>query len=964
MKKNYNSQSTRLSIKSLLSLVVLLAFTGLSVSAQERYSKTFDKLQNNKSRKTNLRQGNVSANVITPIFDMYHLQGDYVTIDATVAKGHSPEELLTSLEALGLKYGSYFGAVVSGMMPLKSINNANMNGVLSLRYMWPSAMKSNIGTVTSQADEAQLSDEARKIFAINGAGSKVGILSDSYDNLNGADNSVSLGDLPGAGNPNGLNAPVDVLLDLDEGGSDEGRAMAEIVHDVAPGAEIAFSSAFVGGQAGFANGILALAEAGSNVIVDDVVYFAEPMFQDGIVAQAADSVNSMGIPYFSSAGNSFDDAFDATFTASGEPILLQDTDTGDTLGSYVFHDFAVADDSVNTFLPLTFPGSFTGILNWSDPFASNCLGCPGASTDLDFFIALTDGDITSILFNLSSLDNNIGNDAFELINVNAGVPLTAYLLIGKKVTPNSPEPEKDLQFKIINLGSATIPYNTEVGGTSFGHANAAGAIAVGAARYTNTPDFGVNPPLREVFSSSGGIPIFFDKFGNPIPKEVRLKPEITAPQGANTSFFGNDFEGDGFPNFFGTSSSAPHAAGVAALMLEQAELSPDEVEGAMISTALDMNPTRPTLPAPPAGTGAQFDFDTGFGLLRASNAVAEIASTPTVLSLLLVDTETGEVISKLEENSIIDLATLPANMGRVSILAEAVAGRSMLGSVRFKLRGPRSRFYVDNKAPYYLMGDAGGKPRSIKLFAGDYSVQATPFTFYNGTGIKGNEVKLNFSVINSAVVESYTVINADTDEEIALLGDTLDLATLETKNINLRANVSSPNVERVVLKLSGEQFRYSQNVRPPFSLFPNFRGDYRPWVPRPRNGDYMIEATTFTSRNFFGTAGETTSFSFTVINSDKGSRGYNFKTGLEESISGTAVEIYPNPSTNAIEVSLPEGKGDLYIMDAVGQVIIEKQLDSDAPQFFHMAQYGTGVYILQFNTESGEQITERIMIVK
>ena len=57
------------------------------------------------------------------------------------------------------------------------------------------------------------------------------------------------------------------------------------------------------GQANFARGILALHAAGAKVIVDDVIYLAEPMFQDGIVAQAVDQVAARGTAYFSAAGN-------------------------------------------------------------------------------------------------------------------------------------------------------------------------------------------------------------------------------------------------------------------------------------------------------------------------------------------------------------------------------------------------------------------------------------------------------------------------------------------------------------------------------------------------------------------------------------------------------------------------------------------------------------------------------------
>ena len=58
-----------------------------------------------------------------------------------------------------------------------------------------------------------------------------------------------------------------------------------------PGSPQAFYTAFVS-EEDFADGIRALATAGSKVIVDDIIYFAEPMFEDGIIAQAVDDVSS------------------------------------------------------------------------------------------------------------------------------------------------------------------------------------------------------------------------------------------------------------------------------------------------------------------------------------------------------------------------------------------------------------------------------------------------------------------------------------------------------------------------------------------------------------------------------------------------------------------------------------------------------------------------------------------------
>jgi subtilisin family serine protease len=162
-------------------------------------------------------------------------------------------------------------------------------------------------TAVSQGDRSLRSDRARRDFGVNGRGVRVGVLSDSYDCAPGAfqegapftraAQDIASGDLP---------RDVLLLKDLDTAPSndcsDEGRAMMQIIHDVAPGSPLAFYTAFVS-QEDFAAGIRALAKAGSKVIVDDIIYYAEPMFEDGIIAQAVDDVYKNGVAYFSSAGN-------------------------------------------------------------------------------------------------------------------------------------------------------------------------------------------------------------------------------------------------------------------------------------------------------------------------------------------------------------------------------------------------------------------------------------------------------------------------------------------------------------------------------------------------------------------------------------------------------------------------------------------------------------------------------------
>lgn len=86
---------------------------------------------------------------------------------------------------------------------------------------------------------------------------------------------IAGGDLPGPGNPNGFLNAVTVVNDAT--GTDEGRAMLEIIHDVALGAQLFFHSAFNNpGNASqppdqtIANAINALAAQNVDIIVDDV----------------------------------------------------------------------------------------------------------------------------------------------------------------------------------------------------------------------------------------------------------------------------------------------------------------------------------------------------------------------------------------------------------------------------------------------------------------------------------------------------------------------------------------------------------------------------------------------------------------------------------------------------------------------------------------------------------------------
>jgi hypothetical protein len=560
--------------------------------------------------------------------------------------------LRTELVAKGMIGAAVHGNAVTGRVPIEALSD--MSTIPSLRFMRPSMARTNVGLTTSQGDRSQRSDVARQRFNVNGRGVRVGVMSDSYNCSEGAlvpgepfttaPQDKASGDLP---------QDILVLKDLSPTPSpdcaDEGRGMMQLIHDVAPASSLAFYTAFESAE-DFAAGIVALADAGSKIIVDDVIYFAEPMFLDGPIAQAADRVKSRGVAYFSSAGNQARQSYESGFRRSGS----------EGAGGGVLHDFS-AGEAVDDMQGVTAQAGSASLLSfqWDQPWFS--VNGKGSASDVDIYFVddsgnpftLCDEDPEALVCQFPGVDRNEGVDAVEvpvLINdseedVHANIAIELF---------SGPAPRR-MKYVWFDLGNGLMiveEHDTQ-SGTVYGHANAAGAEAIGAAPWYNTAAFGPQnkpecaPACLELFSSAGGVPILFDRSGRRFPFPlIRIKPGFTGPDGGNTTFFIADIaapipgstEPDGFPNFFGTSASAPHVAAIGALMLDQRareiaagkrfigprQLRPDVMYVAMRVSAvrqdIRLRAGRVTGPiAIPKSKG--FDFDSGFGFVDAARAL-------------------------------------------------------------------------------------------------------------------------------------------------------------------------------------------------------------------------------------------------------------------------------------------------------------------------------------------------------
>ncbi len=231
---------------------------------------------------------------------------------------------------------------VRARLPIDALRSlADLRAVLGIR---PADRAFTRKIDTSEGDAAHKADQLRLTLGVDGTGVVVGVLSDGVDSLASLQAS---GDLP---------VGVTVLVGKAGSGS-EGTAMLEIVHDLAPSADLLFATAFTS-QSSFADNIVALQQAGADVIVDDVGYFAEGVFQDDNVADAVNTVTAAGALYFSSAGNSgnLNDStsgvWEGDFNAATSPV--SDTDAAhDFGGGDVFNAITQASPSVYT-------------LHWSD----------------------------------------------------------------------------------------------------------------------------------------------------------------------------------------------------------------------------------------------------------------------------------------------------------------------------------------------------------------------------------------------------------------------------------------------------------------------------------------------------------------------------------------------------------------------------------------------------------------------
>jgi subtilisin family serine protease len=560
--------------------------------------------------------------------------GEYQTVVLSV----EPEDLEALAEVSGLRV----------VTPSRNPVFYGIEGSLSTAVATPNCEG---GSVISQG-VAQLNvPAARAAFGLRGAGQTIGVISDTFNSAtevegqpiaSRAAGDEATNDLPGPlSSCVGQQVPVRVIAEAPVSSevepTDEGRAMLQVIHDVAPEAQLAFATAY-SSELEFAQNIERLAApvaaggAGATVIVDDVAYPTEPFFQEGPVAVAIQRVTTEGVTYLTAAGN--DNLIEAKTNneiASWEAPSFRATSCPPEIESLFFGPPSCMGFDPETGHDATFTVTVEGHrdltvdLQWAEAWY-------GVETDLNAYLLNEAGQVISTskpLVNYKSGKGTVPIPFEELTWENkTGQSRKVQLVIGRCSGSCDPLASSTgaprLKFVLAEDGagvSATEYPRSEggdvVGPTVFGHAGSAAAITLGAIPFTESA---TAPREPESYSSRGPVTHYFGPVTSIAPAaafaapEALRKPNLTATDCASTTFFAQLIGGAFY--FCGTSEAAPHAAAVAALMRQ---LNP-VASPAAINAAMEASATKYTTVTSPEAVGA--------GLLNAAAAMSTLGPPP------------------------------------------------------------------------------------------------------------------------------------------------------------------------------------------------------------------------------------------------------------------------------------------------------------------------------------------------
>ena len=468
-------------------------------------------------------------------------------INSEYTKTTNSDEILVDVrvrEGTGLMYKDRFSHFsydstyhrIAGWLPLQNIVVlAQENGVISINTVLlptrstdpdpdPFSLMPVLENEFSPDSTGVLS--FRNSTGVSGKGVRIGVISDG---VTGFDDAIAAGALPS------------ITILRDQIGGSEGVAMMEVIHSIAPDAELIFHDRGQN-QIEFVQAIDKLISAGARIICDDITYI-EPFFEDGYIASnVRDRILTYGVLYVASAGNMALQHYQNTFS-------------GVEYEGYQWHRFE-SNPTMPSSLSFRVSAQAAGhvVLQWDDPF--------GASTK-NFELFLYDESGREVGRSVNVQDGNA--DPIEWVRFyNDSRDEHEYFV---RIVQADGNGQATLELFVLPLTGYLVSMDPQTSKDSiFGQQALPEVLCVTAAAFEN------GAIAKTTYASQGPVTIRYPR------EEIRFKPDIAAPGTVKVSGSGN------FPQIFiGTSAAAPHIAGIAALLMEEnPQLSESDIREAII----------------------------------------------------------------------------------------------------------------------------------------------------------------------------------------------------------------------------------------------------------------------------------------------------------------------------------------------------------------------------------------------
>ena len=269
---------------------------------------------------------------------------------------------------------------------------------------------------------------------------------------------------------------------------------------------------------------------------------------------------------------------------------------------------------------------------------------------------------------------------------------------------------------------------------------------------------------------------------------------------------------------------------------------------------------------------------------------SQASAVAAVTSFTLINTRKDEEVRELHDGDTIDITALPS----LNLNIRANTTPDSVGSVRFELSGPQARTHTESFAPYALFANNEKDYYPWTPPVGHYTLSATPYTLAKGKGEKGKALTIQFTVIGTAL-NSLVLVNVETDSDLLVIrsGDVINLSSLPTTKLNIRALTNPDTVGSVVFSLNNKVMVLENYA--PYLIGGDIKGNYRPWTLPV--GAHRLTATPYELKNGKGKQGVAHTVYFTVIDPLATSRMAGAISKNTNEVVGTAARLWaaPNP---------------------------------------------------------------------